>query len=101
MSDPEEDQPANRPPKVHVQTGRIRPISDRSPHHGMQLFEYLDKRPNELELFAEGCAVFPCPPAPRWQKPMTSQVSAPWRTLEGARDSFCPWRLVPFKLHIL
>ena len=31
MSDPEEDQLANRPPKVHVQTGRIRPISDRSP----------------------------------------------------------------------
>jgi len=26
--------------------------------HGMQLFEYLDKRPNELELFAEGMRSF-------------------------------------------
>ena len=32
MSHPEEDQPPNQPPKVHFQTGRIRPISDRSPH---------------------------------------------------------------------
>src|SRR5258708_28495066 len=31
MSAQEEDQLANRPPKVHVKTGRIRPISDRSP----------------------------------------------------------------------
>jgi hypothetical protein len=33
MPDPEEEEPANRLQKVHFQTGRIRPISDRSPHN--------------------------------------------------------------------
>ena len=31
MPDPEENQPGQSAPKVHFQTGRIRPISDRSP----------------------------------------------------------------------
>jgi hypothetical protein len=32
MSDPEEDLPGQSAPKVHVQIGRFRPVSDRYPH---------------------------------------------------------------------
>jgi hypothetical protein len=59
--------------------------------NGIQLFEYFNKHPNELELFAEAMRSFSVTPAPRWQKPLISQVSAPWRILEGARDSSCLW----------
>jgi hypothetical protein len=56
--------------------------------HGMQLFNYSDKHPMDLNCLLKRCVVFLWLPALRWQKPMTSQVSAPWRILGEPRIHF-------------
>ena len=43
MSDPEEDPPGQSGPKVHVQIGRFRPVSDRYPQLFADKVDYEDR----------------------------------------------------------
>jgi hypothetical protein len=59
--------------------------------HGMQLFDYFNKHPDELELFAEAMRSFSVVTGAAVAETYDFSGSAPWRILEGARDSFCLW----------
>ena len=57
MPDPEENQPGQSAPKVHFQTGRIRPISDRSPQQCLGWLRLQPTKPIALQPYEQLASV--------------------------------------------